>query len=168
MSRITKSIAESTAKKLVKTKREVIASLENQLSNEVQKQITSKIPLDIIQFQEKYPKFITTSSTVIISGNGWNFERVYLNKYLPSPNSSQFEFLPNPKIANRLLLIFNEIKDKKTAIEELQNDLENTIFNLRTYKSVQENFPEAYELLPKIANNSVQLNLSDIRNRLNN
>jgi len=168
MSRITKQIAEITAKQLVKSKKETVASLRKNFKNEVEKLVMKQIPSEVIKFLEKFPNYTKTNDTVEISGNGWNFQKIGLGKCLPSPSGYRIQFCPEPVIAEQLLSKFKEIEDKENTIERLQNDLEKAIFNLRTYKSVEENFPEAFLLLPKIENNSLQINLSDIRNRINN
>ncbi|MDR6844478.1 hypothetical protein [Flavobacterium granuli] len=168
MSKITKQIAELTAKKLVKPKKEKIDIQKKELKEEVEKLLLKQIPTDVLTFYKKYPNYTDTSASVEISGNGWNFQRVLLNKELPSPNKNKHQLLPDVENASILLKLFNEIKDAEKSVEKLEADLSITIFALRTYKSVEENFPEAFDLLPKIVNNSLQINLSDIRNRVNN
>lgn len=50
----------------------------------------------------------------------------------------------------------------------LRKEIENAVFNLRTYKAVQENFPEAFEYLPtQKTTSALALNISDLRNRIN-
>lgn len=168
MSRITKEIAENVATKLVQSKKQVIDCLRKKLENEVKEHVIKEVPLEVMLVFNKNPNFIRVERRVEISGNGWNFQSVYLDKAIPCNNNYKINFIPEAKIANELLLIFNEISDKEKEIKLLKNDLINTIYNLRTYKSVELNFTEAFELLPKIINNSVQLNLSEIRNRLKN
>ncbi|OYX86772.1 MAG: hypothetical protein B7Y83_00090 [Flavobacteriales bacterium 32-34-25] len=166
MSRITKQIAESTALALVKGKYSKLSKKETEFKQMIEELLLNKIPEDVLKFFKKYPNYTETSNTVVLSGNGWNFERIALKNEIPAIHGGQIQYLPEPETAVKLLSLFNGHKDLKKQIERLKKDLEITIFNLRTYKSVQENFPEAFELLPKIVNNSVQLNLSDIRNRI--
>jgi hypothetical protein len=168
MSRITKQIAEITANELVKSKKEKIKILQSEFKQKLYQMVLQNIPDDVIKFHKKHPKFIKTNFYVEISGNGFEYQRIALESEFPSKNGERFQLLPDPETAKELLKSFNQIKDLKESSDRLKSDLERAIFNLRTYKSVEENFPEAFLLLPKIENNSVQINLSDIRNRINN
>lgn len=168
MSRITKQIAEITANELVKSKKEKIKNLESEFKEKLYQIVLQNTPDDVVKFYKKYPSFTKTNFYVEISGNGFEHQRITLDSSFPSKDANRFQFLPDPETAKELLTSFNQIKDLKESSDRLKSDLERAIFNLRTYKSVQENFPEAFLLLPKIENNSVQINLSDIRNRINN
>jgi uncharacterized protein (DUF4213/DUF364 family) len=166
MSRITKQIAESTAKALVQSKKAENNVLEKEFKYMILNEILKDIPKEILDFNKKHPRFVKRTTTVQISGNGWDFQTVYLDEEIPSPNGNKIQLVPNEELSVLLLKRFTDFTHKKELVKKLEQDLGITIFNLRTYKSVQENFPEAFELLPKIVNNSVQLNLSDILNRI--
>lgn len=166
MSRITKQIAESTAKALVQSKKEENKILEKEFESMIVNEVLKAIPKAILDFNKKYPRYVKGTMTVQLSGNGWDFQTVYLHVEIPSPGGNKIQLVPNEELSNSLLSLYNDFTHKKELVKKLERDLGNAIFNLRTYKSVQENFPEAFELLPKIVNNAVQLNLSDIRNRI--
>jgi hypothetical protein len=168
MSRITKQIAQETAKKLVQKKRQSIYQLKNQLAFEIEKELEKQIKPDIKTCFKNNPGWFKKTQHVLISGNGWNYQRIYMKNMLPSLDSSRICFTPKKELASHLLFMYNNINEQEKKVEELEIDLTNTIFNLRTYKSVEENFTEAFVLLPKktATNSSIQLNLSDIKNRL--
>lgn len=168
MSRITKTIAEQTAKKLVEKKWESINQLKDQLSFEVEKAVRQEIKFDVEECFKNNPNYFKQTQCVQIAGNGWNYQRVFIKNMIPSVDSARRTFTPENELASHLLFIFNIIKDQEKEVQLLERDLVNTILNLRTYKSVEENFTEAFVLLPKQnANTSaIQLNLSDIKNRL--
>jgi hypothetical protein len=168
MSRITKQIAEVTANELVKSKKEKIKILESEFKKKLYQMVLKNTPDDVVKFYKKHPNFMKTNFYVEISGNGFEYQRITLDSSFPSKNGDRFQLLPDVETAKELLSSFNQINDLKEQSDRLKSDLENAIFNLRTYKSVQENFPEAFLLLPKIVNNSVAINLSDIRNRIKN
>lgn len=168
MSRITKQIAELTAKELVKSKVEKIKILESEFKEKIFQMVLQKIPDDVLKFYKEHPKFIKTNYYVEVSGNGFQYQRIMLDSSFPSKNGERLQLLPDPETAMQLLSRFDQITDMKESVEKLQCELVNAIFNLKTYKSVEENFPEAFLLLPKIENNLLQINLSDIRNRINN
>lgn len=85
---------------------------------------------------------------------------------MPSIYENSFSFEMEVKTSNALLKEYNRNNDEKDKIKMLERDLVHTLLNLKTYKSVTENFPEAAAYLPKIVNNTIALNLSDIRNRI--
>lgn len=76
-------------------------------------------------------------------------------------------FQPKTTVAADLLKKFNEIEEKRSVVQELEYNLKEAIFNLRTYKKLEDDFPEAFLLIPKKENCSLQTNLSDIRKKLN-
>ncbi|MBX9886654.1 MAG: hypothetical protein K2Y30_01815 [Flavobacteriaceae bacterium] len=166
MSRITKLIAEATANELVKSKKQELAKQEAEFKKILEHEIAKEVPIAVLEFYKNYKHYVHKTKSVQISGNGWDFKTIYLEKEMPSYNGNKIQFTPKEKIATKLLSLHDEIESNKKVISKLQDDLESVIFNLRTYKSVQENFPEAFDLLPKIVNNAIQLNLSDIRNRI--
>jgi hypothetical protein len=166
MSRITKQIAEEVAKKLVAKKRETLKLWKQVFSEKITKICHEKVPFEVLVVFEKHPKYFKTTNRFRPVGNGWNSQYLDLNTYLPNSNYDYFSFEMEVKTSNALLKEYNKNKDEQKQIDELQRDLVNTLLNLKTYKSVTENFPEAVEHLPKIVNNTVALNLSDIRNRI--
>ena len=168
MSRITKQIAELTAKSLVKEKKEKIKEKTVAFKEKVESLLLEQTPREVLNLFVKHPNYITTCNSVQISGNGWDFQTIVLNRSLPSDNNYRIQFVPDVETAAILLTKYKEIEESRKEVRELELDLSNAIFNLRTYKSVEENFPEAFLLLPKIVNHSLQINLSDIRNRINN
>lgn len=166
MSRITKQIAEEVAKKLVAPKKEKLKARNKEFSMNITELCLSRIPAEILDCYYENRSYFNTTHYFRPTGNGWQMQHLDLSEELPSPNGNSFSFEMDVKTSNALLKEFNRNKDQKEQIEELQRDLENILFNLRTYKAVTENFPEAAEHLPKIVNNSIALNLSDIRNRI--
>lgn len=166
MSRINRSIAEEVAAKLVAPKKEKLETRQKQFSEHITELCLNRIPSDIIVVYDELPKYFQTTCFFRPFGNGWNMQHLELTERLPSLNGNSFSFEMEVKTSNALLKEYNRNKDQKEQIEQLERDLVNTLLNLKTYKAVTENFPEAAEHLPKIVNNTVALNLSDIRNRI--
>lgn len=166
MSRITKQIAEEVAAKLVATKKEKLKERNLVFSQKITELCWHKVPSDIAVLFEEYPQYFNTSSTFRPSGNGWNSQYLSLVQEVPSIYENSFSFEMEVKTSNALLKEHNRNNDEKDKIKMLERDLVHTLLNLKTYKSVTENFPEAAAYLPKIVNNTIALNLSDIRNRI--
>jgi hypothetical protein len=166
MSRITKQIANDVAIKMTATKREVV-KLKKQFYKEfIYNELRNQIPKNILDFYEQNPRYVKTYNYVRISGNGFNYECVVLDKSLPSPNSNTFEFLPSEKTAKTLLGLKLEFEKLGKETDDLFMELQNALIGLRTYNSVNENLPEAFEFLPTIKTTTLQLNISDLRKKL--
>lgn len=166
MSRITKQIAENVAYKLVMPKKTKLKERNIEFSKKITELCWDRVPVEIITLFKTHPSYFRTASIFRPTGNGWNSQYLDLFEEVPSIRGNNFYFEMEIKTSNALLKEYNRNKDQKEQIEELQRDLVNTLLNLKTYKAVTENFPEAAEHLPKIVNNTVALNLSDIRNRI--
>jgi len=164
MSTITKAIANEVALKLTEKKRANIKKLETTLSSVLHGMILKTIPKEVVELFEKHPKFFGTRSSFQLQGNGWNYKYLNSVKQIPTYNSS---FSPNAKDSETLTKLDNEVKKERQDYEKLVSEIETALFGLRTYKRVQENFPEAFELLPNKINTSLSVNLSDIRQKLN-
>lgn len=168
MSRITKTLAQEVADKMTATRRETIRLKKSFYKESIYNEIRKTIPKDVLDFFEKYPQYTETSQSIRISGNGFNYEYEVIDKELPSKRGQNFQYTPSEEIAKSLLEKKNEIEKLKIETESLRKEIESTIFNLKTYKYVQENFPEAFEYFPtqKITT-ALSLNISDLRNRIN-
>lgn len=161
--RITKSIAEQTAKSLIEAKRKELESKKQDVKNFLTPIVKAKIPKEILSSYSNFPDYFSTYNYVRLVGNGFNYRNFNINEKLPLTKS---EFNPDEKQAKKLSELVNKYDDFRDKLNKLETELINAIFNLKTYKSVEENFPEAFLLLPKIENNKVMINLSDIRNKL--
>jgi hypothetical protein len=68
-----------------------------------------------------------------------------------------------------LLKQFNKIQTLEKEIKDLKLEIETALYStLRTYKRVEESFPEALEFLPPMNNNKTALvvNLSSLRDKI--
>ena len=162
--RITKTIAEQTANLLLAKKTEELKEVAKELSNVVTKVIERNIPLEISAGSKKNPEYFTFTRNFCLSGNGFNYLSVFTHKRLPCAGNN---FRPNEKDAKEIMLVSNKFDNMVDEIKKLKLEIETAIFNLRTYKAVEENFPEAFLLLPKVTNSAIMVNLSEIRNKLN-
>jgi len=163
MSRITKLIAENVAAKLTEKQDSEIKELKSELSNKFTDIYLKTIPKEVLDFHKKYPEFIETRSNMQISGNGFQYQSLSLNKSFPAKNHI---FLPNEKDAKTLLSLVNEISDKKSEHSKLKQEIEVLLFGLRTYTKVNSEFPEATPFLPKTITSALMVNISDLREKL--
>lgn len=169
MSRITKSLAEDVARKMVATRIEAANLKENIFLELLYEKVKNIIPKEVLDFYGCYTEFIRECSEIRVSGYGFNYQYFSLCKKLPTQDKyGIIEYLPSEKDANELLSYMDAYQLAYREAKELQKEIETTLFNLRNYKSVQDNFPEAFEFLPKQQTTAIALNISDLRQKINN
>jgi len=160
---ITKAIATEVAGKLLSKQVLEIQTLRKELEYKFDEIYLKTIPKEVVELFKKYPNYFYTRRNFQLSGNGFNWKSVSTSKDLPSINGS---FIPNATDAVILLDAINIIDTKKSEYHKLTSEIENALFSLRTYKRVQENFPEAFVFLPNSISNKLVVNISDLRNKI--
>lgn len=148
--RITKELASSVAKSLLKKKQEEIQKLENKLKEYVYDKALKFVPKEVSEFNEKFPGYIELSRSVSFQ-QGW-FEYRFKSFRFPDEKSLPLksEYIDFERS------IIEQIASKQDQIAKLQSeyreairDVENAIFNLRTVANVKKELPEATPFLPK-------------------
>lgn len=163
--RITKQIASEVAKQLLAEKRKENDKNWIELSKKVYESVLKTVPKEIIELHEKHPSFVRTSRSIKLIGNGFNHEYVNTSKEFPCEHYSK-NYVPTAKEGVEWIKLLNDYNDGKESIKKLNSEIELALYNLRTYKAVQENFPEAYELLPEKTSTALSINISDIRQKI--
>lgn len=161
--RITKQIAENVASKLLLKKNEYLNLSKDDLEKLVCEIMKSKVPESVLKVFKSNPEYVETSNYISLNGNGFNWERVCLGKQIPCKNTDYTPTYEESRIISEKINTFQKLKKE---ISDLKHELVVNIFNLKTYKQVEENFPEAYVFLPEIKNNAVAVNLTTLRAKL--
>lgn len=112
---------------------------------------------------KKYPKYFETRRSIQLSGNGWNWRSLSLGEQIPYTGCC---FNPDEKDGDFLLKLKNSYDQKHKDLELLISEIETSLISLRTYKRVEENFPEAFAFLPKKITTSLSININDIRKKI--
>ena len=165
--RITKDVAEETAEKMTAKKSLELLEMRNSFSEKVRNLIVKKIPKEIMQAFEKHPNYINSIGYIYLYGVGFNGDCIKFKK-LPYTNNNRFE-INSEMGATELLKEFNKIESLEKEIKDLKLEIETALYStLRTYKRVEESFPEALEFLPQPNNNKTALvvNLSSLRKKI--
>lgn len=166
MSRITKTIASEIALKLTQAKRIELEKLNLELTNFYYEFAKKQVPTDIFNFYTKNRRYFKTTNKIRFIGNGFNYETVYFNPCLPNADDYYMSIEPSKEIADEILLKQKTIKTKKVFLENLETEIENTLLSISSYKRCENEFPEAFKLLPTKTNNQLIVNVSDIRKKL--
>lgn len=160
---ITKALANEIANKLVVNKTTEIKSLTEDIREKFEAMYISTIPSRVMDLFNAHPSYVRTRSSFQLSGNGMNYEYMNTRREVPCISGT---FCPTSEQARVLIRLKDNINNKKDERDLLVKELEATIYGLRTYKRVEDNFPEAFELLPKIISNKLMIDLTDLRNKI--
>ena len=165
--RITKDVAEETAKKMISKKTLELKKMKSDFSDKIRKVKVKEIPKQVIETYEFHPNYFNKIGIVYLRGLGFNNDPISVQNY-PYDNNYYLE-LTEKNGVSILLIEFNKIKSLEKEIKDLKLEIETALYStLRTYKRVEESFPEALEFLPPINNNKTALvvNLSSLRDKI--
>lgn len=164
---ITKNVAESIGYKLTQKIADKIKIKRSEISEIVSKIYLENLPKDIVSISEKHRKYFKVSHKIRCEGNGLNSIEITLTKSVISDGNWQLCILPSVSEAKKILKIYNELQDLNEKEKELKKSIENTLLQLRTYKRIEAEFPEAFEFLPKDSVvNTLAVPIEDIRSQL--
>ena len=165
---ITKSIAENVAIAMTKQKQDEITKVGREMADIVQDYVVKCLPKEVKSFYKSHPKWVNKSSFFVVRGVGIGY---YINQEtdeLPIQNHDKIVVLPDSE-AVKYMALFNRKKDLKDEVSALVADIKNALLTMRTYKRIEEQWPEAFALIPKDEAKKptgVAINLSDIKKRL--
>jgi len=160
---VTKAIATEVAEKLIQKQGLELKELKQDLKQKFEDIVLNTIPKDIKDFYKKHPRYTNTRQSFQLSGNGFEYKYLNTKNEVPAVTNS---FQPNEADALVLHGLLNEIDKKEKEYKKLFSEIEVALFGLRTYKRVEENFPEAFLLLPNKITTSLAVNISDLRQKI--
>ena len=169
MSRITKQIAEDTAKAMTAEKRKAANDLKSIFEMAVSDIAWERVPDCIrdMSLADSTKNYIVKRAECQLHGNGFEFKWVNF----PSPIPFKYnESLLNLSSAEGKVLwnLENDYKKAKQDVDNLKEEIYITLlYTLKTFKKVQDHFPEAYEFLPKTETpTSLAINLDALRHKI--
>lgn len=164
--RITKQLASEIAKQVTAEKKKQWLDAETILRKTTREFAEKNIPSDVLKFQKKYPKLISSSSSEQFTNVDLNFKRFYFDKYIPNYFPS---YVPiSDEDAKTLKNMSDNVDKLKKEQADLYKEIEIALLSLKTFKVVREEFPEAAKFLPedKKISTALSVNLNDIRKKL--
>lgn len=116
------------------------------MREQLEKELIKHLPQDIIDFWVKYPDRLRMQESVTLrTDRGW------INIYPEIPTLGidvEKEILTEMSPIKKALLIWNqEIEDLESEKRKDKNQIRCLVSKLKTYKKLQDIFPEAYEVL---------------------
>lgn len=162
--RITKQIAEAIAKQLTAPKRAEIAELRAAFKTFVTQKYIESLPAGILA-ATKFKDFFNTTSQTRLVGEGLPLGYKWYALAGTYPKNEAVVHV-NPQDAQTVLRYENQLETLNQQANDLEREIGNALLNLRTYKNVEQEFPEAAALLPVKENSAIAINLKDIRCKL--
>jgi hypothetical protein len=147
--RITKAIAEETAKKMVASKQSELNGKVKELSAFTQNFLLEKVPNDVKECFKDNSKFIKTNQSFRFTGCGFNNE--WISTIVSVPSINQYIDITNEDsyFSKKAIKMSNAIDKQKEGIKTLKAHIENALFSFGTIKKASEMFPECADFLPK-------------------
>lgn len=166
MSRITKDIASAMAKQLTEPQSQEIRELNGELTGVCRLFYLNRLPDGILSAYKKWIEWFDTTSSIEIKGPGLSQGYKYYNIGESLPKNKNVINVTSEE-ANQIVALENKISIKKQELNQFRGSIEVILFNLRTYKNVQDKFPEASKFLPtQKAPAPIMIALKDIRCKL--
>lgn len=163
--RITKTIAENVAKELTKKLDEKIKEHQDDLEKIASEIFEKSLPKGLMEAYSKFPKYISTRGGFQLVGNGADYELMSFGKQLPSIKSS---FQASLKETQSLIGRYDNIKRLKKEKSELETNIKEALLALKTYKKVEQEFPEAVQYLPESSSCvTIAIPMKDLRGEIN-
>ena len=136
---------------------EKINEIQKEIDNKVEFLVNKYIPQSIIEVVSIYKTYFYTRNLASVTTNndrGYNENYIYGTLSFEIPDSCNDIHVTKEEYAP-----IRELSDKKVAIEKERKDFKNKILNalvqLRTYKNVEKELPEAMKFLPAKQENNL-------------
>lgn len=168
MSRVTKTVAREMAEKLAKPHYDRMKELSKRRSDGVRAVYTAGIPKAIIDASRHFPEWINSFSSVYVHGAGLN-KSFQVDPMVIGRTTSQgsASFKADNDQSDAIQKITLEYENAKRDYDDILLEIENALINLRTFKNIEKEFPEAVPHLPTSnTNTSLMVNIDGLRAKL--
>lgn len=150
MAKISQQAAYKAALKIAEPLKTKADELKKQICDLLRASYMKDVPKDIIDFFEKYPKWIKTSDRIYVSGKGISdFDGSYYVSGFPNTSSYPITIDLCDKDATVYVNLYNKHEDANIKYRETLKEIENTILTLGTHKKIGEVMPNALRFLPQ-------------------
>lgn len=163
MSIITKQIAYDVALLLCVKKEKEVKKSSNILKDFFTDFYEKQLPKSVLEGFKINPDYYKKADYISVVGTGLNWNSIDFNKKLPIKENN---VAIDEKTAAKLVVMMNKKSEDLKGYNALMTEIQNALLNLRTYKKIEENFPEAFKLLPEKISTKLSINLSEIRSKI--
>nr|DAJ08476.1 MAG TPA: Nucleotide modification associated domain 5 [Caudoviricetes sp.] len=163
--RITKTIAENVAEELTKKLDEKIKEHKKDLEKVAGNIYVKSLPKGLMEAYDKFPKYFNTRCSIQLVGNGANYETIWLDKEYPSV---EYRYTASEKDTKSILGRYDTIKKLEKEKKDLETNIQEALLALKTYKRVEQEFPEAVQYLPESSSCiAIAIPMKDLRGKIN-
>lgn len=167
MSRITKEIAANVARQMAEHKLKMYEEADAKMRVMLRILVRSQIPKPVLELYETHHQYFDKTSRVRLHGHGFNCETYTIEEVLPTDHGGYHSPDITPETGKLLWEQYVAIGNAKKEWEQLRDEIEVALLNLKTYKKVQAMLPEAYPYLPQQGTLAIAVNLDGLRSKLN-
>ena len=168
MSRITKELATSIAKKLTEKSSLNVDALKKEYGCLIAAIYNEQVPEEVNSAYIKHPKWFYTRSRISFTGFGFHWENVQVEKHVICNSNSDAHLELNAKIADKITKAKRKVDKALEEYRKLFSETENALLALRTYKNIEENIPAAKPFLPPPMSKSLVCNFESLNKKINN
>ncbi len=163
MSRITKQIAENVTEKLVNKKRNELIQINDKISELATQIVLKNTPKEVLNLFKTRKNYFQSTSSVRFDNNDFKWEWFTLYETLPSDNN---HYPISDEESKKMFDLINKRDKAKSDLRKLKSEIYQALINLKTFKRVESDFPEAFEFLPKNGSTALVVNVESIRKQL--
>ena len=160
-------VAKKMANQIIEPKR---VELKTQLESLLEPIIISKIPKEIMECFERYPKYISTTHVYRPIVNGTGEFGVSMSKNYPTGIGYSAPIEVTKELYKKMIAIHHKIADLKTKEESLKTNIEATLNQLSTFKRISEKFNEAMPFIPcewlESTSTAIAIPIENLRNEI--
>jgi hypothetical protein len=148
MSRITKEIAENVTKELLSKKVEKKSELLKEIGAITRQELILSIPMKVMELfsQPEEKRFFQTESSVYLM----DFSRLRVSfSPIPKSDGNYYYKFTNEETRKKVGVLYKKYIALEKQINQLEDEIKHSLLSLKTFKRIEEQFPEAFKFLPK-------------------
>lgn len=164
--RITKTIAEQVAKKMLAKIKEQVAEVDREKQSICTEYYATTLPDGLLDMFAKHPRYFNQSMVKNANIIGLGKDNLWFGCNMPV---TYYDNLDVPEsISEKIVAKVQAAKALNKKYDEMYEELVSSLLALRTYANVQKNLPEAAVHLPQVAERFLPSNLTSLKERLSN
>lgn len=161
-----KELSYQIAKALLSKKKTALTKQENEFSKQLTAEYESQVPKSVMKAFKEFKGYMNYTKSISIHGPG--FTSCYGNsliKDVPEHSSERGLRLIGER-ADYFRKLLDQMQASQNAYKKLYNETVNALQGLSTFARIQKELPEAVPYLPKSTSQALQINLTDLRERI--
>lgn len=169
MSVISKQLAHDIAFALTEKSKEAMNRARKEYENTVRDLYEQQTPDEVKKTFKAHPEWFCTRSEITFNGRGFNWERVYVQPQViaNSNNGRDAHLHLTSKVADAIITALRKFQKAEKTYKLLKGETEQTLLNLKTFKNIKDNIPEAAKYFPaQKSNMMLVVNVDSLRRKL--